>query len=355
MIPLISRDRESKERAAILRGVYEDNLKIIGKSRTRIANSRIFYIKRGLLIVLLTMAAVFLQNGSLHGTFFGERQVTAGLITPVPSRAAQKTASFGIRPPEPSDYKAFIDNKGAPLKRTFGLGIRTIMIDPGHGGADVGTTGKLGTREKDVALDIALRLKSLLEKEGRYNVLMTRDSDVTLPLNRRVELALQNKADLFLSIHLNSLPQKPLNIIETYYFGPSNDSKILHLAEQENTGSDYGLSDFREIIEKIGDTMKLQESSEFAASIQKNLYQNFKKENGNAYDFGVKRAPFVVLLGVEVPAVLAEVSCLSNKQEEMKLMTPAHREQIAQYLERGILDYLNKGEATYDTKYADKK
>jgi N-acetylmuramoyl-L-alanine amidase len=113
---------------------------------------------------------------------------------------------------------------------------------------------------------------------------------------------------------------------------------------------EYVLSDFREMIGKIGETMKLQESREFAASIQKNLFVNSRKDNGNIYDFGIKRAPFVVLLGVDVPAVLAEVSCLSNSQEEKELSTEGHRENIAHYLEAGILDYLSKGDFTHETK-----
>ncbi|MFA4829049.1 MAG: N-acetylmuramoyl-L-alanine amidase, partial [Thermodesulfovibrionales bacterium] len=121
-------------------------------------------------------------------------------------------------------------------------------------------------------------------------------------------------------------------------------------AEQENAGSHYGLSDFKEIIGKIGETLKLQESKEFAASIQKNLFLNSKKQNANVYNFGVKRAPFIVLLGVDVPAVLAEVSCLSNREEEIELNTESHRENIARYLEAGILDYLNKGEVSYEAK-----
>jgi N-acetylmuramoyl-L-alanine amidase len=151
-------------------------------------------------------------------------------------------------------------------------------------------------------------------------------------------------------VHLNYLPSKPINIIETYYFGPASDDKIQKLVEQENAGSEYGLSDFREMIGKIGETLKLQESREFATAIQKNLFVNSRLHDGAVYDFGIKRAPFVVLLGVEVPAVLAEVSCLSNSQEEKELSTEAHRENIARYLEAGIMDYLNKGDLTHEAK-----
>ena len=249
-----------------------------------------------------------------------------------------------------SDYKEFFSGYSIPLSRMFGLGVKTIMIDAGHGGDDPGTIGKMGTKEKEITLDIAKKLKERLKKHGGYNIIMTREDDITIPLNKRVELAQASRADIFISIHLNYLPSKPINIIETYYFGPSSDVKTLKLAQQENAGSQYGLSDFKDMIEKMGKTLKLQESKELASLIQKNLFINSRKKNGSIHNFGIKRAPFVVLLGVDVPAVLAEVSCLSNRQEEIELNTESHRENIARYIEAGILDYLNKGEAYYEAK-----
>lgn len=347
MITFFPKKREFKRRQDILRGVYEENLRIIGKrGYAAIAKQRPFFLKKTFLILLIASAILLAHGTYLTPPFSHEEQLTASPIEKTPSPQALPAAPDGDRP---SDYKALMSNSNVPLSRVFGLGIKTIMIDPGHGGADRGTIGKSGTKEKDITLDIAKRLKARLERTGRYTVLMTRDRDVTLPLNRRVEMAKEAKADMFVSIHLNYLPSKPINIIETYYFGPSSDSKILKLAEQENAGSQYGLSEFREIIGKIGETVKLQESRELATLIQKNLFSNIRRENGKAYDFGVKRAPFVVLLGADVPAVLAEVSCLSNSAEEIRMNDESHREHIAHYLEAGILDYLNKGEKTYES------
>jgi len=344
MISILLRKRELKIREAIIRGVYEENLKIIGKYNGAISKERSFSIKKMFLTLFVSVAAILMHVNYLSpSSLFPENQVTANIIM-------QKPVTLPVDPDNPSDYRAFINNQKVPLSRMFGLGVKTIMIDPGHGGADTGTMGKMGTREKDITLDIAKRLRDRLKKYGHYNVLMTREQDMTVPLNKRVELAGLSRADLFISVHLNYLPSRPINIIETYYFGPSSDAKTLKLAEQENAGSQYGLSDFKEMIEKIGETLKLQESKEFAASIQKNLFLNIKKETGYSYDFGTKRAPFVVLLCVDVPAVLAEVSCLSNKEEEMKLNTETHRENVAHYLEAGILDYLNKGETRYEAK-----
>jgi N-acetylmuramoyl-L-alanine amidase len=249
-----------------------------------------------------------------------------------------------------SEFVAFLNNRKGSFSRMLGLKIKTIMIDPGHGGSASGTIGKMGTMEKDVTLDIAKRLKAHLIKSGRYRVLMTREDDSTVPLEKRVSLTQEAKADLFISIHLNYLPRRPTNIIETYYFGPSNDEKTLKLAQQENAGSEYGLSDFKEIMEKLGKTMKLQESKKLAESIQANLFLNSRKHSEDIQDHGVKRAPFVVLLGVDVPAVLAEVSCLSNLEEEEELSSESHRENIARYLAAGIFDYLNKGALSHEAK-----
>jgi N-acetylmuramoyl-L-alanine amidase len=338
-----TRNSETVVRREILRGVYEENLRILGKRRKKaVSKGGLSLEGKIFLILLVACLAVLVHGNSLTGPILPEGKLTASPIVPQALPRAQRGSAL------PSEYGAFIGSAGSSLSRVFGLGVKTIMIDPGHGGADSGTIGARGAREKDMTLDIARRLRARLLTYGRFKVLMTRDQDITVPLHRRVEMALSEKADLFISIHLNSLPSKPINIVETYYFGPSSDAKTLRLAEQENAGSQFGLSDFRAVIEKIGDTVKLQESRALASSIQKSLYRNIEKETGSAYDFGVKRAPFVVLLGVDVPAVLAEVSCLSNGEEEKKLGSEEHRENIARYLEAGILDYLTKGEAIYE-------
>jgi N-acetylmuramoyl-L-alanine amidase len=347
MMTIFSKNNELKLKNEILKGVYEENLDILGKGRARIYKQKPFYLRKLFLSFPLALIALLLNGIFFTPSFFAEKELTAS-TSPHVSVTAVRPAAEVLQ--ANSDYKALIDNQNVSLSRMFGLGVKTIMIDPGHGGTDSGATGKMGTKEKDVTLDLAMRLKELLLKTGQYRVLMTREDDVAVPLNKRVAIAQAAKADLFISIHLNYLPSKPINIIETYYFGPTSDDKTQKLAETENAGSEYGLSDFREMIEKIGETLKLQESREFAASIQKNLYLNSKLHGGNVYDFGVKRAPFVVLLGVDVPAVLAEVSCLSNSREEKELSTDGHRENIARFLEAGIMDYLNKGDFTHEAK-----
>jgi N-acetylmuramoyl-L-alanine amidase len=242
----------------------------------------------------------------------------------------------------PADYGALIQDAQVPIVDLFGLGIRTIVLDPGHGGGDPGAMGPTGVMEKDVTLDIAKRLRERLSKYDDYRVLLTREKDVRVSLRDRVEFSNSSGADLFISIHVNSLPLETLAIVETYFFGPHDDEVSLRVAHRENQGSGYGMGDFKAMIEKIGNTLKTQESRALAKSIQTHLFRNIKRHNKKVVSWGIKTAPFMVLLGADVPSVLSEVSCISNPDEEQRLATKEYRETIAEYLEEGILDYLSK-------------
>ncbi len=350
MFSAIPDKREFKLRQTILKGVYEDNLRTIGKRPGTLRRQPSRQMGRTFLFFTILILGV-LGSGNYSDLSSLQRKhmiVTAGAVARGP-----------VSPPfepsmNPRDYAGFLDGD-QPLSRVFGLEVKTIMIDPGHGGSDSGSIGKMGTLEKDITLDIAKRLRQRLARRGFYNVILTREEDTTLPLTKRVDLANSEKADIFVSIHVNYLPLRPINIIETYYFGPSTDAKILKLAEQENASSHYKLSEVKEMVERIGEMIKLQESRTLAESIQKSLFTNSRRQNGSVQDFGVKRAPFVVLLGAQVPAVLAEVSCLSNREEELDLNTESHRENIARYLEAGILDYLSKGEVHHEAKRVEER
>ena len=239
------------------------------------------------------------------------------------------------------------------IKKMFGLGVKTIIIDAGHGGEDPGAIGAQGTKEKDITLDITRTLKGRLEERG-YRVLLTRGSDKYIPLKARTVVANESGADLFLSIHVNFLPGRSINMIETLYFGPSKNAIETQLAEKENEGSGFSISDYNQLIKKLSSTMKLQESRLLAQSIQQHLYRSMHTVNGDVRDHGVKRAPFVVLLGAEMPGVLVEVSCLSNHDEEQRLRDPAYREAIARYIETGVIKYLESRSTDYDTQRADR-
>jgi N-acetylmuramoyl-L-alanine amidase len=238
------------------------------------------------------------------------------------------------------NYKLMLNDSNVRLSSVFGVGVQNIVIDPGHGGKDPGAIGPMGTKEKDIVLDIALRLRDKLRKNGKYNVFMTREKDTYLSLAERVKFANAKRADLFISIHINSLPQKQVNLIETYYYGPPSDKGTLRLAEQENKHSGVQTKDFADMIKKIGNTFKEQESVNLATSIQQSLFFNIKKHDHNIGNAGIKFAPFVVLLGVDAPSVLVEISCISDKQEEAKLNTTSYRSEVASFLADGIIHYL---------------
>lgn len=242
---------------------------------------------------------------------------------------------------EAGEYQTLFGQSSLDVANVFGLDIKTIVIDAGHGGRDPGAIGPFGLQEKDVTLDIAVRLRDRLTRREGYRIVMTRDDNTFISLKDRVEFSNEQHADLFVSIHINSLPVERVTMVETYYFGPHRDSESLRLAERENRGSGYNLSDFDDVIARIANTVKQRESRQLAASIQRSLYSNMRVRNKAIKNWGIKTAPFVVLLGVEAPSVLAEISAISNKRAEKRLGTDDYRDQIASFLEQGILRYLN--------------
>lgn len=335
--------KEPDIRKNILRGVFEENRLILGRGRPALALKRSFPFRKIFISVLLCILGV-LFYGEQVDTSFSPPRMDTRLNLPRP-----RVLSEG--PVNTSEISALESTPNFPLSRMLGLKIRTIMIDAGHGGAELGCVGQMGTKEKDITLDIAKRVRAHLIKTDHHHVLMTREDDRSVALEKRVALAGEAKADVFISIHVNSVPVKDINIIETYYFGPSTDKKALELAGQENAGSEYGLSDFKELIKKLGKTMKLQESKDLATAIQDNLFMNSRRNSKEIRNHGVKRAPFVVLLGPDVPSVLVEVSCLSNREEEQELNSETHRENIARYISGGIFNYLDKGGFSYAAKH----
>lgn len=352
---VLSERKRNRIKKTILKKIFEDNMRMVGKE----GNSRHFRLKTimmiGSVFLLAVIVYLFLSNIIyINDPFFQYGRLN--LFKPKITNQNNSPRFVGVKGKNlgPFQYITFLTELQIPLRKVFGLKVRTIIIDPGHGGEDPGAIGKMGTKEKDITLDIAKKLREKLKENERYQILMTRDDDRTLSLEERIKFANFHKADLYISIHVNYIPSNPINVIETYYFGPHKDRKTLMLAEKENKGSQYTLNDFKEIIKKIGNTLKTQESNVLATSIQRSLLKNIRKRNKNIVDFGVKTAPFVVLLGVDGPSVLSEITCLSNKREEKKLGSELYRWEIAGYLEEGIENYLNKninkGELRYATK-----
>lgn len=228
------------------------------------------------------------------------------------------------------------------LRQLLGLEVRTIVIDPGHGGRDPGAVGATGLTEKEINLAVAIALRERLAKQSGLYVLLTREEDISLSLRDRVSFANLHGADLFISIHVNSLAQEMRPFVETFYPGTDNANAISR--EQlalENRYSGYSVGEFRQLLDGLGDRFRHGESRRLAGSIQQSLFANMRRHNPELLSGGLKNAPFVVLLGTRMPAVLVEISSLSNRDEEARLATREYRRLIVDYLERGILEYLH--------------
>jgi N-acetylmuramoyl-L-alanine amidase len=227
------------------------------------------------------------------------------------------------------------------LVRTLGLKIGRIVIDAGHGGHDSGTTGPGGIEEKEVVLDVALRLGKLLKQRLGADVIYTRDNDTFIPLETRTAIANKAQADLFLSIHANSSPDSSARGVETYYLNFTTSPDALEVAARENAVSDESIHELSDLVKKITLKDKIDESREFAADVQKSLYDDLEEGNPGMRDRGVKKAPFVVLIGANMPSILAEISFLTNSADARELQQPAYRERIAESLYRGVSRYIS--------------
>lgn len=240
----------------------------------------------------------------------------------------------------PQPKPARVPGTGArSLTRALGLKIGRVVLDPGHGGHDHGTTGPTGLTEKELVLDVALRLGALIEQRMGSEVIYTRDTDRFIPLEGRTELANQHRADLFLSIHANSSPLKNISGAEVYYLNFSTSREALDVAARENASHEKSIFELKELIQKIALKDKVEESREFAAKVQGALSSTWSKMNPAARNRGVKKAPFVVLIGAQMPSVLAEIGFISNSRDEALLKKPDQRQRIAEALLKGIQQY----------------
>jgi N-acetylmuramoyl-L-alanine amidase len=355
---------------SILREIYADNLKLSGKHAEGVASppkkKAVVYLFRVILIVCAVTLSSFTYRAPLRHAPEKTHESRLALTNADMDKPSMNTVintDLGVKPPlsgsallpYPSmfwnwhqpvgqrldDFDLLLSpNDPVRLSALFGLGVKTIVIDPGHGGRDPGAIGANGTEEKNITLDVALRLRKKLAALNGFHVLLTRKTDRTLSLADRVDFAKTHSADIFISVHVNSLPQKNVNLIETYYFGPPLNFHDLRLAEEENKDSNFSVGELHSIIKDFGNTLKRQESARLAASIQKRLFLNMKDQDAQIVNAGVKMAPFVVLSQIEVPSVLVEISCISNVEEEAKLRLAGYREKVAAYIEEGIVSYL---------------
>jgi N-acetylmuramoyl-L-alanine amidase len=225
------------------------------------------------------------------------------------------------------------------LTRALGLKIGRIVVDAGHGGHDTGTIGPNGLLEKDLVLDVALRLGRLLETRLGADVIYTRDDDTFIPLETRTAVANEHQADLFISVHANSSPDSTARGVETYYLNFTSNPDALEVAARENAVSEKSIFELQDLVKKITLKEKIEESHELATDVQQSLYNGLAGKHSTLRDRGVKKAPFVVLIGANMPSILAEISFVSNPTDAAKLETPEYREKIAESLYKGIAKY----------------
>jgi N-acetylmuramoyl-L-alanine amidase len=256
--------------------------------------------------------------------------------SPTSSKKTTKSAAANSPPAHEATPTSLGDRS---LTRTLGLKLARIVVDAGHGGHDTGTIGPDGLMEKDLVLDVALRLGRLLETHLGADVIYTRDDDTFIPLETRTAIANEHQADLFISIHANSSSDPTARGIETYYLNFTSNPDALEVAARENAVSQKSIFELQDLVKKITLKDKIDESRELATDVQQSLYGGLATQHSTLRDRGVKKAPFVVLIGANMPSVLAEISFVSNPTDEAKLETPDYREKIAESLYKGIAKY----------------
>ena len=232
-------------------------------------------------------------------------------------------------------------NGDRSLIRALGLKIGKIVIDPGHGGHDTGTIGPNGLEEKDLVLDVGRRLGKLLQARLGADVVYTRKDDTFIPLETRTSIANQEQADLFVSIHANSSRDPDARGVETYYLNFTSSAEALDVAARENAASDKSIHELQDLVKKIALKEKIEESREFASNVQRALHSGLAAKSPGIRDRGVKKAPFIVLIGANMPSILAEISFVSNPGDERRLRTSDYRQRIAESLYRGISKYVS--------------
>ncbi len=272
------------------------------------------------------------------------------------SSTAAAISSKRIRKGKAADVNATPARAAAPtadgqtsLVRALGLKVGRIVIDAGHGGHDSGTIGVDGIEEKDVVLDVALRVGTLLHERLGAEIIYTRSDDTFIPLETRTAIANKAQADLFLSIHANSSPDATARGVETYYLNFTSSPDALETAARENAVSDQSIHQLSDLVKKIALKDKIDESREFASDVEASLYGGLQRGNAGLKDRGVKKAPFVVLIGANMPSILAEISFVTNPKDANQLSQPEYRQRVAESLYKGVAKYAGGLSATKNT------
>ncbi len=289
-------------------------------------------------IAALTNPEPPLAPPTIHGILLPLESGTSLEISP--PRGAHPAPGRAAAPPAPTLPEAPASNLsgGYSLARQLGLGVGRIVIDPGHGGRDPGALGA-GATEADMTLDIALRLEKLLLKEPGIDVVMTRRTDVYVPLEERTAIANRAGADLFLSIHCNAARDASIHGVETYSLNFASTAHAATVAARENAAAALPMGSLSEIVRVIALNSKVDESRDLARQVQLALVRRLRVQFQALRDLGVKQAPFVVLIGASMPSVLAEVAFITNRQEGRLLASASYRQRAAEALLEGINRY----------------
>lgn len=288
------------------------------------------------------------EMASLSAAPDNQRATALPTSQPIAVATPQVTATRGKAPKRPltATPDATPSHAAAPtaagersLVRALGLKIGRIVIDPGHGGHDSGTIGAGGIMEKDVVLDVALRLGKLLHDRLGAEIIYTRSDDTFIPLETRTAIANKAEADLFISVHANSSQDETARGVETYYLNFTTQTDALDVAARENAVSDQSIHQLADLVKKITLKDKIDESREFASDVEQSLYDGLHRGNEGLKNRGVKKAPFVVLIGANMPSILTEISFVTNGKDAAQLRTPEYRERVAQSIFRGVANY----------------
>ena len=267
---------------------------------------------------------------------------------PAPAADPEPALVAKLEPPEPAPTlelaappkAAKATSRGKRnMIRALGLKVGRVVIDAGHGGHDTGSIGKGGLREKDLVVDISRRLGDLIQTNLGADVIYTRTTDRSVSLKERTKLANDSEADLFISVHANSSRLRSIRGVETYYLSFTTNSWALGVASRENAAAQRSIHELESLLSKIALTEKIEESREFAGKVQKSLYTGLSKQTKGLRNRGVRKAPFMVLVGAKMPAVLAEVGFLSNPHDEKLLKSSSYRQKIANHLFEGVRNY----------------
>ncbi|MFN7962607.1 MAG: N-acetylmuramoyl-L-alanine amidase [Thermoanaerobaculia bacterium] len=340
MSVLAGRPKLDRIKRDLVRQAVEQNLELIhGRYtlRSQKRRRRWSQLLRWALPVLALPLAVALAYSAPWPRHEASGPASVPAESPRLASLEPRAATLSAAQPAPLSVPATTLPESVPAV-LFPLAVRHVVVDAGHGGESLGTHLPGGLTEKEITLDVGLRLAERLESAG-YKVTLTRDRDRFVSLKERAEIANAAGADIFVSIHVNWLADGGSRGVETYFLGPTNDPHLTRLAAEENRDSGYSLKDLRQLLDRIYGTVRQDKSAELAQALQISLYHSLRLVASDLTNRGVKTAPFVVLVDTEMPAVLAEVSCLSNSKEVELLAKPLYRQYIADALSLGIVAY----------------